>query len=141
MLPDKFLASLVHPVDIKLSRVMVAVVALKCGRHDIVPDMAAVCLSGCVVTGVEPFRNLLQLFDDNIARKITDQMVPHRCQIHIGCRFEIGDLPPCVGAGISPPRADDFDFFSCHCRQDILYFTLNGFVGSVAKFSKKSILV
>ena len=109
MLPDKLLASRVHFVEIKLSRVMVAVVALKCGRHDIIPDMVAVCLSDCMIAGVEPFRNLLQLFDDNIARKITDQMVPHRYQIHSGCRLEIGDLPPCVGAGIRPARADDFD--------------------------------
>ena len=128
MLPDKLLASRVHPVHIKVSRVMVAVMALKCGRNDIIPDMIAVCLSGCVIAGMEPFRNLIQLLDDNIAREITDQMILHRLQIHFGCRFEIGDLSPGVGAGIRPARADDFDFFSCHCRQDILYFTLNGFV-------------
>ena len=128
MFPDKLLASRVHSVNIKLARVMVAVMALKCGRYGIVPDMIAVCLSGCMIAGVEPFRNLLQLFDDNIARKITDQMVLHRCQIHFGCRLEISYLSPGVGAGIRPARADAFDFFSCHCRQDILYFTLNGFV-------------
>ena len=102
MFPDKLLASLVHSVNIKLARVMVAVMALKCGRHDIIPDMVAVCLSGCVIAGMEPFRNFFQLFDDNVARKITDQMVLHRCQIHFGCRLEISYLSPCVGAGICP---------------------------------------